>query len=100
MEYKLMINEQTQKSLNKVVNLWTLYANPLRNITRAMIDQIIDLSKCGNDVRLQLAFANVERLTPLFGVVINKRLSGILARKWKILPLDESQAAKDQADEV
>ena len=37
---------------------------------------------------------------PIFQICINKRISGILSRKWKVLPVDESPEAKSQAEFV
>lgn len=54
-------------------------------------------ARLGNDTRLQLAFKEIERNMPIFGICIEKRLSGITNRRWKIETLDESDEAKEQA---
>lgn len=38
----------------------------------------------GNDIKLQIAFKEIEKNMPIFGVCIEKRLAGIINRKWKI----------------
>lgn len=74
--------------------------NPLRGMTKNQIDQLLDNSRRGNDARLQVAYEMVEQTMPIFGVCIQKRLAGIQNRKWRIMPIDESEEAQKQADEV
>lgn len=90
---------QNNKS-NKIANAWSHMMNPLRNLTQTGIQQLIDNIKRGNDVKLQVAFKEIEAQMPIFGVCINKRLAGITSRKWDILPIDESNEAKIQAEAV
>lgn len=54
----------------------------------------------GQDVKLQLIFKDIEEVMPLFGICINKRVSGVLNRKWKIEPVNDSKEAKSQSEEV
>lgn len=90
----------SKTTTSKIVNAWTTALNPLRCLTQTSIQQLIDQVKRGNDVRLQIAFKEIEAVTPIFGVCINKRLAGITSRKWDILPINESQEAKAQAETV
>lgn len=88
------------ETLTKIVDYWQNAWNPLRNLTQNGIQNLIDTSKNGNDMLLQVCYKEVERCTPIFGIVINKRLSGIINRKWKITANDESDAAIKQAEFV
>ena len=81
-------------SVNKISNAWSHMLNPLRNLTQTGIQQLIENIKRGNDVKLQVAFKEIEQNTPIFGICINKRLAGITSRKWDIVPLDDSAEAK------
>lgn len=93
-------SNKTNTSINKVFNAWAHMMNPLRNMTQTSIQQLLEHIKHGNDVRLQVAFKEIESQMPIFGICINKRLAGILDRKWDILPIDESNEAQTQADAV
>lgn len=57
-------------------------------------------AKFGNDSRLQLAFYEIERTMPIFGICINKRLASVIDRKWDIVPIDESEQAQSQAEMI
>ena len=85
---------------SKLVNAFAMSFNPLRGLTQASINSLIEQVKRGNDVRLQVAFEQMERTTPIFGVCINKRLAGITKRQWDITPIDNSANAKAQAEAV
>lgn len=74
--------------------------NPLRGMTKPQIDNMLEASRKGNDARLQVAFELVEQNMPIFGICIQKRLAGVQARKWDIVPLDDSNEAKEQAEKV
>lgn len=37
---------------------------------------------------------------PIFTICLNKRIAGVLGRSWDIIPLDESDQAKAQAETV
>lgn len=85
----------------KALNAWETFMNPLRSLTSNQIEFMLDNAKHGNDVRLQTAFFQMERTTPIFSVCIQKRISGVLGRKWKIVPIDEkSNESVQQAEEV
>ena len=98
MAYKITNNKDSKTY--KIANAWTTSLNPLRGLTQTGINQLIEQVKRGNDVKLQIAFKEIERNTPIFGICINKRLAGITSRKWDIIPLEDSDAAKAQADQV
>lgn len=82
--------KKTEQSITKICNAWNNNTNPLRGLTQSSIQQLVDQIKRGNDVRLQIAFKEIETVTPIFGVCINKRLAGITSRKWDIVPVDDS----------
>lgn len=90
---------KTQKT-TKALNAWETCMNPLRSLTSNQIEFMLDNAKHGNDVRLQTAFYQMERTTPIFSVCIQKRVSGVLARKWKITPIDDSDASISQAEAI
>ena len=96
----LYFNNKTNGEIAKISNAWSTMMNPLRNLTQTGIQQLIDNIKRGNDVKLQVAFKEIEQQMPIFGICLNKRLAGITSRKWDILPIDESAEAKAQADTV
>ena len=50
---------QNNKS-NKIANAWSHMMNPLRNLTQTGIQQLIDNIKRGDDVKLQVAFKEIE----------------------------------------
>ena len=93
-------NNKTNGEIAKISNAWSTMMNPLRNLTQTGIQQLIDNVKRGNDVKLQVAFKEIEQQMPIFGICINKRLAGITSRKWDIIPIDESAEAKAQAETV
>ena len=41
------------------------------------------------DIRLQIAFQELERNMPIFGICIEKRLAGIVNRRWRIAPTSD-----------
>ena len=84
----------------KAMNAWELNMNPLRNLTSNQIEWMLDLARHGNDVKLQTAFYQMERTMPIFSICIQKRISGVLSRKWKITPIDATPDALGQADAV
>ena len=91
---------KTTNKPSKALNAWELSMNPLRNLTSDQIEWMLDLARHGNDVRLQTAFYQMERTMPIFSVCIQKRTSGVLSRKWKIIPIDDTKDALGQANEV
>lgn len=92
--------KNTTNKLSKALNAWELNMNPLRSLTANQIEVLLEQSKHGNDVRLQTAFYQMERTMPIFSICIQKRISGVLTRKWKINPNDETPEAKSQAERV
>lgn len=91
---------EKQTKIGKISTFWNNSINPLRGLTKSGIDQMLQNARIGNDVRLQIAFREIERNMPIFGVCIEKRLAGIINRKWRITPIDESYDALIQAKEV
>ena len=96
----LYFNNKNNGEIAKISNAWSTMMNPLRNLTQTGIQQLIDNIKRGNDVKLQVAFKEIEQQMPIFGICLNKRLAGITSRKWDILPIDDSAEAKAQAETV
>lgn len=90
-----MANKDTKTI--KALRNWQLASNPLRLLTKQEIERMLDNARHGNDVRLQIAFTEVEKNTPVFQVCIQKRTAAILNRKWDIVPQD---GAEDQARRV
>lgn len=89
-----------QSDSGKLVNAFAKVWNPLRNMTQSSITSMVEQIKHGNDVRMQVAFSEMERTTPIFGICINKRIAGITDRQWDITPLDDSAEAKAQAEAI
>lgn len=87
-------------SNKKILNAWEKYISPLRGMTQNMIEQMFFNARQGNDARLQYAFYEIEKHTPIYQVCIEKRCSGVTNRQWDITPLDESDEAKNQAEFV
>jgi phage gp29-like protein len=85
---------------NTLLKNWNLYTNPLRNLTRPQIDMMIDASKRGNDTRLQIAFEQMEKIMPIFSMVLNRRRAGVMNRKWEIRAVDDSEEALKQEAEI
>ena len=54
----------------------------------------------GDDVKMQMIFSQIEIQSPIYQVCIKKRTAGVINRKWDILPFDESNEAKAQAEAV
>ena len=77
----------------KLVNAFAMSFNPLRGLTQSGINALIENVRRGNDVRLQVAFAAMEQVTPIFGICLNKRLNGITNRKWDIVPTEKTEQA-------
>ena len=101
MAYKSNRQEDAStKKTTKALNLWREFASPLRYLTKSGIQTMLEAAKSGNDTRLQIAFYEMERTMPIYGIVIQRRLAGIQNRKWDVVPLDESEEAIYQADTV
>lgn len=88
------------QSTSTLANAFAKSFNPLRGLTQSGINSLIEQVKRGNDVRLQVAFHAMEMQTPIFGICLNKRLNGITNRQWDIVPVDETDTAKAQAEAV
>ena len=56
----LYFNNKTDGEITKISNAWSTMMNPLRNLTQTGIQQLIDNVKRGNDVKLQVAFKEIE----------------------------------------
>lgn len=83
-----------------IVDIWTLWTNPLRSLTNYEIERLLDNARLGDDVKLQLAYYEIERTTPIFSVCISKRLSGMQNRQWAITTLENSNEARAQQQTV
>lgn len=84
----------------KISQVWEKMMSPLRGMTQNNIEQMFYNAKFGNDIKLQYAFYEIERLVPIFNVCIEKRTSGCANRRWDIIPLDNSDDAKKQAERI
>lgn len=91
---------KTNTNPSKLVNIYTKFSNPLRYLSQSEIERMFQQSRLGSDEKLQLAFYEIERHSPIYSVCIQKRLSGIINRKWDIIPIDDSNEAKRQSDEM
>lgn len=84
----------------KVADAWAIATNPLRNLNSNQIDRLLSDARSGHDIRLQVAFAEMERQTPIFAVCIQKRLAGITNRQWRITPIGDTPEAQSQAEKI
>ena len=84
----------------KAVPAWTRWGNPLRQLDNWQLERMLDSARHGDDTRLQVAFSEIERCSPIFSICISKRISGVASRKWDILPSDGSADSRRQADIV
>ena len=85
-----MAKTQTTSTLT---NAFAKAFNPLRGLTQSGINALIENVRRGNDVKLQVAFAAMEQITPIFGICLNKRLNGITNRQWDIVPTEKTEQA-------
>ena len=85
---------------SKVANVFSKMFNPLRMLTKPEIERMITNWHHGDDVRMQLVFSQIEMQSPIYQVCIQKRLAGVLNRKWDILPIENSAEAEKQTEEV
>lgn len=95
-----MATTDKQSKISKINSNWATCINPLRGLTKPQIEQMLQNARQGNDVRLQIAFKEIERTMPIFGICIEKRLAGIINRKWAITRIDESDEAYEQVKAV
>lgn len=77
------------KPVEKVANIWARCSNPLRQLTTYDIERMLQNARYGDDIRLQVAFYEIERTSPIFSICISKRIAGVLNRHWKIAPDDD-----------
>ena len=89
-----------RKDTTKIANIFQMYSNPLFNLNNVEIDRLFQNARLGNDIKLQICYFEMEKSAPIFSICINKRIAGVLNRKWDIIPIDESEEAKNQADIV
>lgn len=89
-----------ENDIQKVVDIWTRWTNPLRSLTSVEIERLLENARLGDDVKLQLAYYEIERSTPVFSACISKRLAGMQARQWAITALDTTDEAKVQQEAV
>lgn len=82
--------------LNKVRSIFSNIMNPLRGLTKPQIEMLLTDMKHGNDAILQAAFSEMETQSPIYQVCIQKRISGVLNRKWAIETLVDTSEAKAQ----
>ena len=93
------MNDNKEKKLEpvkKIADIWTRWTNPLRSLNSYEIERLLDNARLGDDLKLQLAYYEIERSTPIFSVCISKRLSGMQNRQWAITKLDESEKSEAQ----
>lgn len=83
-----------------VANVFCQLYNPLAHLTGTEVERLMMDARHGDDVRLQAIFAQIEQRTPIYHVCIQKRVSGVLNRKWAVVPLDESSTSKKQAQDI
>ncbi len=87
-------------TIKKVASIFARYSNPIRTLNTLEIDRMLQNARWGDDVKLQGAFFEIERSSPIFSICISKRQSGVLTRKWAIRPVDDSAEGKAQAERV
>ena len=97
---KATVNPASTTPTQHVVDIWTKWTNPLRNLNSYEIERLLDNARRGDDVKLQLAYYEIERCTPIFSVCISKRLSGMQNRQWAITTLTDDDDAKAQREAV
>lgn len=97
---KATANPSTQTQTHHVVDIWTKWTNPLRNLNSYEIERLLDNARRGDDVKLQLAYYEIERSTPIFSVCISKRLSGMQNRQWAITTLKNDSDAEAQRETI
>lgn len=76
--------EENAPQSSKICNIWTRYSNPLRALNTFEIDRMLQNARFGDDLKLQVAFYEIERNSPIFSICISKRIAGVLQRQWAI----------------
>lgn len=89
-----------EEDVKAVADIWSRYTNPLRSLNSYEIGRLLDNARLGDDVKLQVAYFEIERSTPIFSVCISKRLSGMQNRQWAITKLENTAEAETQRAEV
>ena len=95
-----MAGNKTGVNTGKTLHAWELCMTPLRGLTKPQIDSMLQQARCGNDARLQVAFQELERNMPIFGICIEKRLAGIVNRRWRVRATSDLPEARRQATEI
>ena len=70
-----MATTDKQSKISKINSNWATCINPLRGLTKPQIEQMLQNARHGNDVRLQIAFKEIERTMPIFGICIEKKVN-------------------------
>ena len=84
-----------------VANVFQELYNPLARLTGTEVERLMMDARHGDDVKLQAIFTQIEQRTPIYHVCIQKRVSGVLNRKWAVVPLDDkSDKSRKQAQAV
>lgn len=88
--------------LDKINSIFSKLYNPLAYLNKPEIERLFQNAKHGDDVLLQAVFSEVENLSPIYQVCIQKRLAGIANRKWDVTAIkdDASGATQAQIDYV
>lgn len=68
----------------KTADLWASAVNPLYGLTQRQMESMLETARLGNDALLQVAYALMERQAPIFGIVIDKRVSQITDMSWRV----------------
>lgn len=89
-----------ENSAETTTSIWTKLINPLRYLSTPEIERLLEMARQGQDVKLQAIYALIEQQTPIFSICIEKRCAGLANRLWDISPMDNSDAAKEQAKRV
>lgn len=100
MAIKDVKNQGSKAPASKVRSWVEAFMNPLAGMTKRSIERMLEQKRLGNDAMLQVAYAEVEANMPIFGITIDKRVAGVAGRAWDVVPVDESAAAKAQAEKV
>lgn len=74
----------TKRSNRSDAENWLLASNPLRNLSRRDAENIADVARHGNEVRLQMVYEEIEKSFPILSMVVDRRSSALLERDWRI----------------
>lgn len=96
----------TPLQLVAAMNRWRDQYNPLRGLTLAKAERLLDAGQRGEFADLQWAYQKIERRNPVHRACIVRRLSAILAMDWEIkstadddLPEGVSPSLRDAQEE-